>query len=120
MEWPQKAAKTDKSWKNPDTKLTPKMDLKPEKRTGRDLASPAPWKQTHRGLRRSDIVARTELERGLRWAMFKRGAWPPTVWNVPAALEGVALLQMIEERSAMYVPAWKAAKRKGKRENTEH
>lgn len=78
-----------------------------------ELKKLKPLEQTHRGLRRSDLVARTELERGLRWALFKRGEWPPQVWNVPAALEGVALLQMIEERSAMYVSAWKAAKRKG-------
>lgn len=79
-----------------------------------ELKKPKPVEQTHRGIMRSDIVARTEIERGLRWALFKRGEWPPAVWNVPATLEGVALLQMIEERSGMYVPAWKAAKRKGK------
>ena len=69
--------------------------------------------EVHRGLTRADIVGRTEMERGLRWALFKRGEWPPAVWNIPAKLEGVALLQMIEERSAMGVPAWKAAKRRG-------
>ena len=70
--------------------------------------------EEHRGLRRSDIVGRTEFERGLRWSLFKRGEWPPAAWKIPATLEGVALLQMIEERSTMYVPAWKAARGKGR------
>lgn len=62
-----------------------------------------PVEQTHRGLVMTDLPGRLRrAERMLRWAMFKAGSWPPKSWRIPAALQGIGLQQLLEERHAAF------------------
>lgn len=56
----------------------------------------------HRGLRSEDMPGRTQWERRMTFAVFRRGEWPPRHWKIPATLEGIDLREMLVERAAMY------------------
>jgi hypothetical protein len=66
-----------------------------------DATQGVPTRVMHRGLTVADMPGKAG-ERQMRFALFKRGQWPPRQWRVPVALAGVGLLQMIEERCAMF------------------
>lgn len=60
--------------------------------------------RTHRGLTWQDMPGRLHIQQRLTFALFCRSQWPPPSWRVPAALEGRALVLLLEERRAAFRP----------------
>lgn len=58
----------------------------------------------HRGLRVEDMPGRTNWERRMTWALFRRGEWPPPHWEIPTRLEGGDLRRRLADQAARCRP----------------